>query len=234
MSQNEKESNCEYYDQCLGFEDDSTVTALGIGVLIVVIFLFIASLWHRGSNLEHLLFITSRYYLYFYFVCIVNFFIIIISVTFFNYTVSYSQISVGATLILTSVSTMFINLIGCKYYRSYLCMKKLSLRLLLFLGISSLIISTIFGGLLLYLTIFDSRIKKIKFEWFLGFELLITIIHTSIASFASKLSQVEWILLICFTINVLFSSNFIFFFCFSFYISKKYYIFSLFFFFAKL
>ena len=201
MSSEDDATDCEYYNQCLGFEEDSTVTALGIGVLIVVVFLFIASLCHRHSSMEHLLHVTSKYYLYFYAVCGINFALIIISVQFFNYTIAYSQISIGAILILTAMSTQLINLIGCKYYRSYLCMKKISLRWLLFFGLSVLVLSTIIGAALLYLSVFDnSRLVKIDFVWFLLFELMVTVIHTSIASFASKLSQLQWLLLMTFTV----------------------------------
>ena len=191
---------CEYYDQCLGFEDVNTVTALCIGILIIVIFLFIASIWHRRSNLEHLQFITSNFYLYFYIICLINFILILVSVKFFSIQV-YSQLTVGITLILTSIATMLVNIIGCKYYRSYILMKKCKLRLLKFIGVSSMIIFTLIGCALLYFIQFDRRTKvKIQFTWFLAYMLTAGVIHTSIASLASKLAQLGWIILMVFAV----------------------------------
>ena len=208
QDQQQDESDCEYYNQCLGFEDDSTVTALSIGILLIIIFLFIASIWHRQSNLEHLLFITSSWYLYFYVICIINFFVILVSVTFLNYTATYSQISVGITLILTAISTMLVNVIGCKYYRSYMLMKKCKLRLLKFIGITSLILLCAIACALLYYSVWNTDERsQISFNAFLIFMLVATITHTSIASLASKLAQIEWILLMCFAVAYIESFN---------------------------
>eukprot|EP01084_Bolivina_argentea_P266719 452520_1 len=191
--------NCKHYEQCLGFEDVSIVTALVFVALVMVIGLFIASFWYRNSNVQPLLLMVSRDYLYFYFVCAVNFIVILVSVTFFNYTAMYSQIFVGITLILTSTSTMLINILGCKYYiyRSYLCTKRVSLRSCMFIGIISLCVFVLVGLTILYLTIDNRKNMKVAFGWFLLFEFSITVIHTSISSFTSKLAQVQWILLMC-------------------------------------
>ena len=210
MASDEDTTTCEYYDHCFGFEDESTITSLDIGSLIIIIFLLIATIIHRSSELEHLLFITSNFYLYFYTLCLINFIIILISVTFFNYKTTYSQLFVGIVLIITSISTMIINIIGCKYYRAYICWKKtknISLRFIVFFGILTTFICLIIGSLLLHFALFDNKNNnnqksknQLTFDHFLLFELIVTILYTSVSAFASKLAQIEWILLIIFTI----------------------------------
>lgn len=178
-----------------------------MGVFVILAFIFIGIIYHRRADSPALQFLAHRSTYPFYISALLTTLLILTAVWFANHSeftpavyLLFGAVMIGILLVAGSVS-----ILGCKYYRSFIFFnwskrrnsskpsKAMSLVRLMKFGVFIIVFMVVLLSSAVYPWLY--RDSSRQFFLFIIFGNSVLIIFTTIASFMSKIAQLQWYVL---------------------------------------